>query len=114
MRNPTIRVAATIAWSFLLGIALWGGQALRVPGQAKTLELEISATCENAVLIVNGRVYSGRPFTLSVPLGETVTIQAVTRQLDNCGAQQPLHYFDRWDFNGAPYSNCLLYTSPSP
>ncbi|MFN4217691.1 MAG: CARDB domain-containing protein [Candidatus Bipolaricaulia bacterium] len=74
-----------------------------MPGQAK-LELEISATCENAVLLINGRIYSGRPVTLSVSLGDVVILQAVYRQLDNCGAQQMLHYFDRWDFNGEPYS----------
>ena len=42
--------------------------------------------------------------TLAVPFGEVVTLQAVNRQLDNCGPQQTLHYFDRWDFNGEPYS----------
>ncbi|MCS6903301.1 MAG: hypothetical protein NZO41_03375, partial [Candidatus Bipolaricaulota bacterium] len=39
------------------------------------LELQISATCENALLLVNGRLYSGRPFTITVPLGATVTLE---------------------------------------
>jgi hypothetical protein len=95
MRNPR--------WVLLMGLVLLGGQALTVPGQVK-LDLEISATCENAVLSINGRIYSGRPVTLSVPLGEVVTLQAVYQQLPNCGVQQVLHYFDRWDFNGEPYS----------
>ncbi len=90
-------------WVFLMGLALLGGQALTVPGQVK-LDLEISATCENAALSVNGRIYSGRPVVLSVSLGEVVTLQALYQQLPNCGAQQVLHYFDRWDFNGEPYS----------
>jgi hypothetical protein len=83
-------------WALLMGLVLVGGQV--------KLDLEISATCENAVLSINGRLSSGRPVTLSVPLGETVTLQALSQQLPNCGAQQILHYFDRWDFNGEPYS----------
>jgi SHS2 domain-containing protein len=50
------------------GVGALGRQALTVPGQVK-LDLEISATCENAVLSINGRIYSGRPVTLSVPWG---------------------------------------------
>lgn len=88
----------------LLGLVLSIGLTLLAPGQIRTLELEVSATCENAVLLINGRVYSGRPVTLFVPLGETVTLQALYTQLQNCGTQQVLHYFDRWDFNGEPYS----------
>jgi hypothetical protein len=104
MVNPNRGVLGLIKWGFIIGLTLWGGQVLIVPGQSTTLELEISANCENAVLFVNGRIYSGRLVTLSVPLGETVTLEAVKRQLNNCSAQQVLHYFDRWDFNGEPYS----------
>lgn len=114
MRNPTSRRGGVgsarrsfthrFARYFFLGIALGSVSALLTPAQGNTLQIEISATCENAVLLINGRIYSGRPVTLSVPIGETVTLQAVTRQLDNCGVQQTLHYFDRWDFNGEPYS----------
>jgi len=111
MRNPTRSCGSIgsvtlkrLARYFVLGIALWGVQTLLAPAQGTTLQIEISATCENAVLLINGRISSGRPVTLSVPLGETVTLQAVTRQLDNCGVQQTRHYFDRWDFNGDPYS----------
>jgi len=100
MRNPSQRFARYL----VLGIALWGVQVLLTPAQGTTLQIEISATCENAVLSVNGRMYSGRPVTLSVPLGEVVTLQALYPQLPNCGAQRVLHYFDRWDFNGEPYS----------
>ncbi len=96
-------VVRSAKWGLLLGLVLWSGQVLTVLGQV-TLELEVSATCPNAVLLINGRIYSGRPVTLSVPLGDVVTLQAVHRQLNNCGAQQALHYFDRWDFNGEPYS----------
>ncbi|MCX8103498.1 MAG: hypothetical protein N3E42_03540 [Candidatus Bipolaricaulota bacterium] len=103
MTNPGQGVTGSAKWALLIGLVLWSGHLFTVPGQTQ-LELGISATCENAVLIVNGRIYSGRPFTLTVPLGETVTLQAVNRQLDNCGVQQALHYFDRWDFNGEPYS----------
>lgn len=93
-----------IKGGFVIGLVLWGGQTLLVPGQSTTLQLEISASCENAMLLVNGRVYSGRPVTLSVPLGETITLEAINKQLNNCGLQEALHYFDRWDFNGEPYS----------
>ncbi len=103
MMNPIQGVVGSAKWGFIIGLVLWSGHVFTVPGQIH-LELEISATCTNAVLLVNGRIYSGRPVTLSVPLGEVVTLQAVSRQLDNCGAQQVLHYFDRWDFNGEPYS----------
>lgn len=97
-------VVGTIKWGVLLALALGISQGLLAPGQSQSLDLEVSANCENAVLLVNGRIYSGRPVRLSVPLGEAVTLQAVNRQLDNCGVQQLLHYFDRWDFNGEPYS----------
>jgi len=106
MRNSNRRrgCVGPIKWGFVLTLALWSGQALLAPGQSQILELEISASCDNAMLLVNGRIYSGRPITLSLPLGEAVTLQAVNRQLDTCNAQQLLHYFDRWDFNGEPYS----------
>lgn len=103
MMNPADRVIGSAKWGFIIGLVLWSGHVFTVPGQAK-LELEVSATCTNAVLLINGRVYSGRPVTLSIPLGDVVTLQAVHKQLDNCGTQQMLHYFDRWDFNGEPYS----------
>lgn len=103
MMNPVDRVIGSAKWGFIIGLVLWSGHVFTVPGQAK-LELEVSATCTNAVLLINGRVYSGRPVILSVPLGEVVTLQAVHIQLNNCGTQQMLHYFDRWDFNGEPYS----------
>lgn len=89
----------SMKWVCVITVAL--GQML--VGQT-ALQLEISASCSNATLLVNGRIYSGRPVTLTIPLGETVTLEAVNKQLDNCGAQQTLHYFDRWDFNGEPYS----------
>lgn len=89
----------TILWlSALLG------QALVAPSQGTNLQLEVSATCGNAVLLVNRRVYSGRAVTLSVPLGEVVTLEIVRQQLNNCDLQQLLHYFDRWDLNGEAYS----------
>lgn len=104
MRIPT-RGTQLARWSLLiLGIILSIGPALLAPAQSRTLELEVSATCVNAVILINGRVYSGRPVTISIPLGEVVTLQALYRQLNNCGTQQILHYFDRWDFNGEPYS----------
>lgn len=97
------RGAGAAKWGVLIGLALWSGNALTAPSQVK-LELTVSATCDNAMVAINGRIYSGRPVTLSVPLGDAVTLQAVLRQLDNCGVQKTLHYFDRWDFNGEPYS----------
>lgn len=103
MINPAKGIAGSAKWGFIIGLALWSGHVFTVPGQVQ-LELEISATCTNAVLLINGRVYSGRPVTLSVSLGDVVTLQAVHKQLNNCGTQQTLHYFDRWDFNGEPYS----------
>jgi len=103
MMNPVKGVIGSAKWGFIIGVVLWSGHVFIVPGQAK-LELEISATCTNAVLLINGRIYSGRPATISVSLGDVVTLQAVHRQLNNCGTQQMLHYFDRWDFNGEPYS----------
>ncbi|MCI2430994.1 hypothetical protein LM602_00330 [Candidatus Acetothermia bacterium] len=104
--NKRRRVLGTIKWGFTVGLALWIGQAFVVPGQT-ALQLEISATCENALLSVNGRLYSGRPFTLSVPLGSTVTLENLSNQLNNCGTQAVLHYFDRWEINGEPYSKAL-------
>ncbi len=104
MFNPSRGVLGLIKGGFVIGLVLWGGQTLLVPGQNTTLQLELSASCENAMLLANGRLYSGRPVTLAVPLGETITLEAVTKQLNNCGLQQTLHYFDRWDFNGEPYS----------
>lgn len=104
MRNPS-RGTRLAKWGLLiLGLTLSIGPALLALAQSRTLELEVSATCENAVILINGRIYSGRPVTISVPLGEAVTLQALYRQLNNCGVQQVLHYFDRWDFNGEPYS----------
>lgn len=104
MRIPT-RGSQSISLGLLvLALILAIGPTLLAPAQSRTLELEVSATCENAALLINGRVYSGRPVTISVPLGEAVTLQAIYRQLDNCGVHQALHYFDRWDFNGEPYS----------
>lgn len=103
MRSPVKGIGGSAKWVFIMGLVLWSGHVLTVPGQAK-LALTISATCENAVLLINGRVYSGRPVTLLFSLGEGITLQAVHRQLPNCGTQQVLHYFDRWDFNGEPYS----------
>lgn len=87
----------------LIFLALLIAPSLAVPAQG-ALELQISATCENALLLANGRLYSGRPFTLSVPLGSTVTLENISHQLNNCGSQALRHYFDRWDINGEPYS----------
>ncbi len=70
----------------LLGLMVLIGPALLA--QSNTLELEVSATCENAVILINGRVYSGRPVTISVPLGEAVTLQIAYRQLDTLGFQR--------------------------
>ncbi len=92
--------------SFLSFLALLIAPSLAVPAQG-VLELQISATCDNALLLVNGRLYSGRPFTLSVPLGSTVTLENISNQLNNCGAQTVRHYFDRWDINGEPYSKAV-------
>lgn len=89
-----------------LALALLIAPSLAVPAQG-ALELQISATCENALLLANGRLYSGRPFTLSVPLGSTVTLENISHQLNNCGSQAVRHYFDRWDINGEPYSKAV-------
>lgn len=93
-------------------LALLGGLALLVPSvvvatQGANLELQISATCNNALILVNGRLYSGRSFTISVAVGSTVSLEIASQQLSNCGTQSVLHYFDRWDFNGEPYSKAL-------
>lgn len=99
----TARKMQLSLWGLLL-LGLLVGPTLLAPAQSQTLDLEVSATCENAVILINGRVYSGRPVTISVPLGAVVTLQALSRQLNTCGVHQALHYFDRWDFNGEPYS----------
>lgn len=93
-------------WLGLLPMAVLLAPSLVTPAQG-VLELQISATCENALLLVNGRLYSGRPFTITVPIGSTVTLENLSSQLNNCGAQAVLHYFDRWDVNGEPYSKAV-------
>ncbi|MCS7275294.1 MAG: hypothetical protein NZ610_07855 [Candidatus Bipolaricaulota bacterium] len=94
-----------LLWGALPLVALLA-PVIVIPAQG-VLELQISATCENALLLVNGRLYSGRPFTLAVPIGGTVTLENLSAQLNNCGPQAALHYFDRWDINGEPYSKAV-------